>query len=321
MGWLNINGNWIGRHSGRRSYWTPPLDIYSGAAVAYSFRLLRTAYAGSCIKVRRSSDDATQDIGFSNKLLDTASLLTFVGAGNGYIDTLYDQSGNGQNLSHGTTTKQPLIVVNGALCSYNGRPIAIFDGVDDGLYKLNVAQTANKGFLGAFLVHRNRETGAGVEFYFFISTGTNKSDARLGIGRGAVAGKYFNNGRRNDADSADIYSGATSIDELQKILTVLVDYTNSNASMYLNGILDGSDLTFLTDGNTSNTSSLTLSLGGDIYDTGDANECNYDFFELLLFNTDISANRAAIEDNQNAFFLANQIISEETVSYSSTIEA
>ena len=51
------------------------LDIYSGAAAAYSLRKLRTVYAGSAIRVRRSSDSAEQDFGFLNGVLDTAMVL------------------------------------------------------------------------------------------------------------------------------------------------------------------------------------------------------------------------------------------------------
>lgn len=63
---------------------TPPaspllLDTYTGAAVAYSLRQLRTAYTGPAIRVRRSSDNAEQDINFVNGDLDTQSLLDFVG--------------------------------------------------------------------------------------------------------------------------------------------------------------------------------------------------------------------------------------------------
>jgi hypothetical protein len=63
---------------------TPPapsllLDIYTGAAVAYSLRKLRTAYTGAAIRVRRSSDNAEQDINFVGGDLDTQSLLDFVG--------------------------------------------------------------------------------------------------------------------------------------------------------------------------------------------------------------------------------------------------
>jgi len=62
---------------------TPLLDLYSGAAAAYSLRKLRNAYAGSAIRVRRSSDNTAQDIGFdANGNLDTASMLSFVGSNN-----------------------------------------------------------------------------------------------------------------------------------------------------------------------------------------------------------------------------------------------
>ena len=63
-----------------QSSFTGLLDIYPNAAVAYSAtRRLSGAYTGSLIRVRRSSDNAEQDISFVNDELDTASLLTFVG--------------------------------------------------------------------------------------------------------------------------------------------------------------------------------------------------------------------------------------------------
>jgi hypothetical protein len=55
------------------------LDLFPNAAVAYSLRKLRTAYTGSAIRVRRSSDNTEQDINFVGGDLDTQSLLDFVG--------------------------------------------------------------------------------------------------------------------------------------------------------------------------------------------------------------------------------------------------
>ena len=55
------------------------LDTYGGSAVAYSLRKLSSTYSGSAIRVRRSSDNAEQDIGFVDGDLDTQSLLDFVG--------------------------------------------------------------------------------------------------------------------------------------------------------------------------------------------------------------------------------------------------
>lgn len=56
------------------------LDIYPMASVAYSLRKLRTAYTGSAIRVRRSSDNTEQDFGFDNSGdLDVNSIENFVG--------------------------------------------------------------------------------------------------------------------------------------------------------------------------------------------------------------------------------------------------
>jgi hypothetical protein len=53
---------------------------------AYSLRKLRSNYSGSAIQVRRSSDLATLDIGFtSSGDLDQAALLAFTGINNGYV--------------------------------------------------------------------------------------------------------------------------------------------------------------------------------------------------------------------------------------------
>jgi len=56
------------------------LDLYPNAALAYSFRKLSSSFNGSPIRVRRSSDNAEQDIPFDGSGdLDTANLLAFVG--------------------------------------------------------------------------------------------------------------------------------------------------------------------------------------------------------------------------------------------------
>lgn len=102
------------------------LDTYSGASVAYSLRKLSSTYSGSCIRVRRSSDNAEQNIGFVSNILDTASLLTFVGSGSGFVTTWYDQSGNSVNMTQAVGGTQPIIVSSGSLISIGGQPIINF---------------------------------------------------------------------------------------------------------------------------------------------------------------------------------------------------
>jgi hypothetical protein len=104
------------------------LDLYPNAGAAYSLRKLRTAYSGSAIRVRRSSDNLEQDIGFVGNVLDTASLLTFCGVGNGFVTKWYDQSTNANNAAIGTIAAQAQIVLSGAMITdiYNGKITTIW---------------------------------------------------------------------------------------------------------------------------------------------------------------------------------------------------
>jgi hypothetical protein len=103
------------------------VDVYSGAAAAYSVRKLRGAYTGAAIRVRRSNDNAEQDIGFTAiGDLDETALSTFVGINSGFITTLYDQSGNGRNVNQATAANQPRIVNAGVIDKINGIPSARF---------------------------------------------------------------------------------------------------------------------------------------------------------------------------------------------------
>lgn len=133
----------MGRIRGASSL-TPPLDLAGVSAyAAYSFsRKLRAGYAGNAFKVRRSSDNATQNIGFVGSAVDTASLLSFVGANSGYIDTVYDQSGNANDLAQATTANQPRIVNAGVLDTVNGQAAPYFNGSSQYLKKAITAQAA-----------------------------------------------------------------------------------------------------------------------------------------------------------------------------------
>ena len=106
------------------------LDTYSGAAVAYSAaRRLSSTYTGALIRVRRSSDNAEQDIGYTaGNVLDESALTTFVGANNGFITKLYDQSGNTIDIAQSTALSQPKIVNSGTVLKANTKPYFQTDG-------------------------------------------------------------------------------------------------------------------------------------------------------------------------------------------------
>jgi hypothetical protein len=134
-----------------------PLDVLSvPPAAAYGLRLLRTAYAGApLIQVRRSSDNALQDIGATAAgLLDTTALTNFTGSASAFIAVWYDQSGFGRHATQATPAAQPRIVNAGVVETENGRPtIRLIKANNTGLVTpaFNLA-TTNSGATGSFLM-------------------------------------------------------------------------------------------------------------------------------------------------------------------------
>jgi hypothetical protein len=69
--------------------------------------------------------------------LDAEALLTFVGAGNGFVTTWHDQSGSGRDATQTDPTRQPQIVSNGVMNTINGRAAVLFDE-NDSMQRTNI---------------------------------------------------------------------------------------------------------------------------------------------------------------------------------------
>lgn len=131
------------------------LDGISNVAAAYSLRKLRSAYAGSAVRVRRSSDSTEQDIGFDGSgEFDSATFSSFVSGGTGYVKTWYDQSGNGRDTTQATTGSQPSISLN----AVNGKPALSADGTNDYLESASFSAIAHPNF--HFAVWKTNNAGA-----------------------------------------------------------------------------------------------------------------------------------------------------------------
>lgn len=121
---------------GGRAPFVGPLDAFAGQlyAVLGPHRAF-SAYTGPCWRVRRSSDGAEQDIGFTaDGWIDGAQMLAFA-AGNGLsIARDYDKSGNGRDGVQTTSNAQPRCVLSGVLdVGPNGKPCPVYDGINDNL--------------------------------------------------------------------------------------------------------------------------------------------------------------------------------------------
>jgi len=96
------------------------LDVYGGAAGAWSVRKLKSDTT-NVVRVRRSSDDSESD--FTATEVTDGTLTTWVGgSNNGFITTMYDQSGNSNDATQTTSALQPRLVTSGSLETVNGVP-------------------------------------------------------------------------------------------------------------------------------------------------------------------------------------------------------
>ena len=160
------------------------LDTYP-AAVAYSLRKLSGGYTGAAIKVRESINNTEQDIGFdASGELDTASLLNFVGAGNGLVTTIYDQAGVGLNFTQTDPVRQGRIVNSGSLNTLNGKPV-ILRSVDDN---------------GGYISNYQPNDGVTVKGLFYIGNSNNQNQIIFGsITAGGDFGYVSQSGSTNDS--------------------------------------------------------------------------------------------------------------------------
>ena len=267
------------------------LDLYGGAAAAYSLRALSAGWvAGDVVLVRRSSDSS--QLGFTANEVANGTLTTWTGAGDGFVATWYDQSGNGCDATQATTTTQPKIVAAGVLV-VGGLD---FDGVDDALMLTGSGLDIMKdvGYGQAFIVGTSRETA--VSSAKILLFATPSGSARFNLGDSSTGNERFRfGGRRLDADSFQVTNSSTIHGNVEHLWTGFLNYTDAESYLYKDGVNVMTDLTFQTAGNTSDTSSDASSGIGISGFDGMVRE-------VIVYNTDQSANRVGVEANINDFY-------------------
>lgn len=286
----------------------PPLDNFSAAA-AYSVRKLRTAYTGSAIRVRRSSDNAEQDIGFTaGGDLDTTALLAFTGVGDGFVVTWYDQSGNAPNAVQGTASKQPQIVSSGVMQAIGGRP-----ALNNQSLRCMAVGSAPvfRNTSGATIASVSRFTTPLVGLInnaalFFIGVGLQTGSSRLILNLNPASGTpgtYSLTGRRLDNDTFTTANSSTQITNAPQVWISQVNYGTAQVSSWLNGAADIVNTAFQTAGSTSDTDSAAIGMfasgnGGTLFAPN-----NTFLSEGIFINSVLStADRQALEQNQGAYY-------------------
>jgi 6-phosphogluconolactonase (cycloisomerase 2 family) len=154
-----------------------------------------------------------------------------------------------------------------------------FDGTTlTNLTKLNMFRNVGGGTV--FQVIKYDITAAYSQNGFVASMGTNANASRVLTGWQSASGKPYVGGRRLDANSFQNVLATTTASSIFYMQTALINYSNSDASVFINGKLENTNTSFQTDGLTSDTNSLGIYLGN----VGNTEWLKGDIAEVITYN-------------------------------------
>lgn len=279
------------------------LDTYTGAAVAYSAaRRLSSSYTGALIRVRRSSDNTEQDIGYNgSNVLDESALTSFVGANNGLVTKLYDQSGNGQDLSQSIAEWQPTIVSSGTIVKRLSKPALDF----------GFNNTVTSNLLNSTISFNATDITV-------IGLGSKKSSSASSY---TYSRLYSLSGSGNDYDNSNSllsFIAQTSFGGFNPVLSTFANnggayksYTYDSNTLFWSQKIAGSPANLyigkngdtLTSASTSsgNITSTKLAIGGTTNRSVDSFLNGY-ITEFIIYTNNQTSNRTGIEGNINTFY-------------------
>lgn len=268
------------------------LDDYPGAAAAYAVMKLDNDYAGSCIRIRRDSDNAEQDIGFSGNDIDEASINSFCSGANCFVKTWYDQSGNGNNATQTTAANQPKVYDSAiGIMKVNSIASIMFSG--DGSTIIQNLTSSNHilstdNLLTAFILcnfndlsrRQNiiSQLSALARHGFWIQIKSYGASSFMGY---AFPSTYY----FNTAEMAFLSTG-------QKLVSSVL--AGGTSSFYVDGSFTTSNASLMSAINTG----IVLQIGGVTPGVSP----NMDMQLIVIYNSDQSANRTAIETIINNYF-------------------
>ena len=250
-------------------------------AAAYSLRSL-TGGDPEVVNVRKTVGGVHTDEKFTVSQINSGALVDFVGSGNdGFVQTWYDQSGNGNDAVQIDRDAQPKIVSSGSLLTQGGKACINFNGTDNFLHKETYTQGALSQPNTAFAVAKLDAYTDSNRKIFDGDVNTARNMLQLntaGNGQFAhFAGTVVATGEDADADRhlfTCLFNGAASrlrIDTTQK------STANAGANT-MNGIVIGAN-----------------------HDTAQ-NFWDGDIQEVIIFNSNQTSNFDALEGNINSYY-------------------
>ena len=203
----------------------------------------------------------------------------------GFVETWYDQSGNGKDATQATAASQPKIVDAGALVTSSGLASIEFDGTNDALFTLaDIPNHPLTLMAVSKLVDGSSPEGGIVS----VTAGTTSYNALR------VASGTFTFVTRSPNLNEAVTLGSTT----SPLLITGINKTASSAE----GFKDGTSAGTLT-GTTDNWTSNYLLMGALRFSGGNTSLHAQVFTsEVIVYASDQSTNRVAIETNINGHY-------------------
>lgn len=259
------------------------LSQYPGAAGAYSLRKIGSE---PVVQLRRASDSDEKDFTASELIDGTAE--TWASSGDAFVRYLYDQSGSGNHAGQSTHDAQPKLISSGSIINENGKPAMMFDGVDDYLEAVDSdLVTGNSAYTVLWVSKSN--TIINSDYYF----GINAENLGSGDGRTVSMTPELAVRVSGNCIFSDSASGS------QELLTLSYDGTTiQNHSLHIDGASSAVDRT------ANGTSPMNVHAGDfRIGGWGSAGQVlNGTMQEIIVYDSDQSANRVGIETNINEHY-------------------
>ncbi len=283
-----------------------PISSTGSLVLAVGLEKIVSGYAGPLIRIQRPSDNTQLDVyaASGSNLLNTAAVSSFLGQTQGWITKLYDQSGNGQNvttpLPTSTSTMPTISVTDPTTIAINGTANLAARNVEQ-LYQggqgnlryfvLPPSVAVNKSQMSSFLAFRPDYSGSGSgdPYMSLYEVGNPTTDAvDLYTCGSGLQGLTHN--------SAVQFTNTYLFPRSQPTVLGLVTSPGATPTIYLDGVSHTATTNY---GSTVDPSSVTCSGGYLMAGTGTGlyygiSLCaNYNFLGFALYSGTVSPSLAS----------------------------
>jgi len=258
------------------------LDGYTDDLVgAFAPVLLVPGYEGACLRVRRSGDNAEQDIGFDGQDLDRDAIANFCSPGDGFVVTWYNQDGSGLHATQSFTSRQAKIydASTGILTNTASNIAAYFF---DALAQYITTKSVNNA--PAFIV----SVAQGGDLPRTGASGRKQIASIASVGLELTFWGDSSNTVAVISDGSSFAVAASSFAPDANAHILSVNYNGSSATMYQDGAIAATTSTSLTN--------------SGVIAIGDRNSDTMYLTAVVIYSADKSADRAAIETALNSYF-------------------